>query len=139
MTKKEKALELAKVKLNNLKETLNFSELQFERIKSVIFKSSIWNKEMDKAMIDFMDELDEEEKEEVNFRYETAKSASVSTKALWNQCNKSVDLDLSKESMILILGGFIEYFGEFANQFHHNEDTEILIHLRKTLEEVEQM
>ena len=139
MSKKEEAFEQAKIKLNNLKEMLNFSELQFERIKSTIFKSSIWDKEMDKVIVDFMDEFDEEEKEEMNFRNETAKSASASAKELWNQCNKCVDFNLSKESMILILCGFIEYFEEFANQFNNNEDTEILIHLRKTLEEIKQM
>ena len=139
MSEKEEAFEQAKIKLNNLKETLGFSELQFERIKSTIFKSTIWDKEMDKAIVDFIDEFDEEEKEEMIFRYETAKSASASTKELWNQCNQCIEFNLSKENMILILCGFIEYFEEFANQFNNNEDTEVLIHLRKTLEELKQM
>lgn len=139
---KQEEFEQAKIKLNNLRETLDFSELQFERIKSTIFKSTIWDKEMDKAIVDFINEFDDEEdeeKEEMKFRYETAKSASTSTQELWKQCNKCVDFDLSKESMLLILCGFIEYFEEFANQFNNNEDTQVLIHLRKTLEEIKQM
>lgn len=139
MSEKEEAIEQAKIKLNNLKGTLDFSELQFERIKSTIFKSSIWDKEIDKAIVDFIDEFDEEVNEEMKFRYETAKSASTSTKELWNQCNQCVNFNLSKENMIMILCGFIEYFEEFANQFNNFEDTEILIHLRKTLEEIKQM
>ena len=138
MSGKEAALEQATLNLNNLKETLKFSELQFERIKSTIFKSSIWDEEMDEAILDFFDEFEEEEKEEMNFRYETAKSASTSTKELWNQCNKCVDFDLSKENMLSIFYSFIEYFEEFAKQFNNNEETEVLIHLRKTLEELKQ-
>ncbi|WP_394522794.1 hypothetical protein [Lacrimispora sp. JR3] len=65
MSEKEEAFEASKIKLNNLKGTLDLSELQFERIKSTIFKSSIWDKEIDKAIADFMNEFDEEEKEEM--------------------------------------------------------------------------
>lgn len=139
MSKKEEIFELAKIKLYNLKEKLNFSDLQFERIKSTIFKASIWNKEIDKAIADFMDEFDEDEKEEMKFRYETAKLASVSAKELWNQLNKCVDIELPKESMIVILCGFIEYFEEFANQFNNHEDTEMLINLKKTLDNINKM
>ena len=52
MSEKEEAFEASKIKLNNLKGTLDLSELQFERIKSTIFKSSIWDKEIDKAIAD---------------------------------------------------------------------------------------
>lgn len=139
MSKKEDAFGQAKIKLNHLKEMLNFSELQFERMKFTIFQSSIWDKEIEKAIVDFIDELDEDEKEEMHFRYESAKSASASPKELWNQCTKCVDFALPKENMILILSGFIEYFETFANQFNNNEDTELLINLRKTLEEIKQI
>jgi uncharacterized protein YggL (DUF469 family) len=139
MSKKEEAFEQGEIKLNRLKEKLHISELQFERIKSTIFKSQIWDENINNAFIDFMDECEEEEKAEINFRYESAKLASTSAKALWEQCNKCLNFDLSKESMILILNNIIEYFEIFAYQFNNNEDTEILINLKKTLEEIKQM
>ncbi len=139
MSKKEDVFEQAKIKLNLLKEKLNFSELQFERIKSTIFKSLIWDENINNAFVDFIDECDDEEKSEISFRYEAAKLASTSAKALWKQCSKCADFDLPKESMILILSDFTEYFETFAYQFNNNEDTEILINLRKTLKEIKQM
>lgn len=139
MSEQEEIFEQANIKLYSLKGKLNFSDLQFERIKSMIFKSAVWDQKMDKAITDFMDEFDEDEKEEMKFRYETAKLASTSTKELWNQLNKCVDIELPKESMIMILCGFIEYFEQFASYFNDHEDTEILINLRKILEDINKM
>ncbi|WP_312651987.1 hypothetical protein [Aminipila sp.] len=139
MPEREKCFEQAELRLYSLKEKMNFSDLQFERIKSTIFKSSIWDRGIDEAIVDFMNEFDEDEKEEMKFRYETAKIASTSAKELWNQLNKCSDIELPKESIIIILSYFIEYFKEFADQFNDNKDTEVLIHLRKSLEDIKQM
>ncbi len=136
MCEQEKIFEQAELKLSNLKRMLTIGDLQFERIKSTINKSSIWDKEIDNAIVDFIDEFDEDEQEEMKFRYEAAKSANASAQALWNQLNKCIGFELSKENMILILSAFIESAEVFANQFNNHEDTEVLINLRKTLEDI---
>lgn len=139
MPDKEDTFEQAEIKLCNLKDALNCNDLQFKRIKSTIFKAAVWDEDLDQAFVDFMDEFDEDEQEEMKFRYEAAKAASVSGKALWNQLNKCAGIELSKESMLLILCGFIEYFEQFAHRFNNHEDTEVLANLRKTLEDIIRM
>ncbi len=113
---------------------MNIDDLQFERIKSTIYKSSIWDKDIDKAVVDFMNELNEEEQEEMKFRYEAAKLASVSTQALWDQLNKYAGFELSKQNMVMILSAFIEMAEVFAKRFNNHEDTEVLMYLKKNLD-----
>ncbi|QIB68108.1 hypothetical protein Ami103574_01735 [Aminipila butyrica] len=133
--------ELANEKLHKMKETLNFDELQFQRIKSVINKAAIWSEEIGTMLLDFMKEFeeDEETKEELTFRYETAKQASLSADELWNQVNICADQELSKETLLIILKGFIEYYEVLANHLNDGEDTEILTNLRKTLMDIKEL
>lgn len=134
MNEQEEIFEQAELKVSNLKNKLNIGDLQFERIESTIKKSSIWDKDIDEAVVDFMNELNEEEQEEMKFRYEAAKLASISTQELWNQLNKCAGFQLSKENMVMILSAFIEMADVYAKRFNNHEDKEVLIYLKKSLE-----
>lgn len=141
MTEKANVFEQAEITLYRVKNELNLSDLQFERIKSTISKAAIWDSTIDNLIADFInelndDELNDDEREEMEFRYEAAKLASSSSKELWNQLNKCADIEFSKESILMILSSFIKYFEELANEFNNHEDTEILVNLRKTLEDI---
>lgn len=127
------------MKLYRIKEIFHLSDLQFERIKSTIFKAGVWDDELDKSIVDFMNEFDEEEKAEMRFRYETAKLAGTSAQELWNQLNICAGIELAKQDMIVILHGFIEYFEVFADSFNDGNDTEIITNLRKSLKEINRM
>ncbi len=133
--------ELAKEKLHDIGETLHFSELQFQRVKSTINRTTIWSDEVEKAIVGFMQEFDdhEEMKEELEFRYEASKLAATSSKELWNQLNKCTERELSKEELLLILNGFLEYYEVVSNYFNNDEDTEALANLRKILNEVKEL
>lgn len=141
MTEKSNVFEQAEITLYSVKNELNLSDLQFERIKSTISKAAIWDSTVDNLIADFInelndDEFNDDEREEMKFRYEAAKLASSSSKALWNQLNKCADIEFSKESVLMILSSFIKYFEVLANEFNNHEDTEILVNLRKTLEDI---
>ncbi|WP_324823803.1 hypothetical protein [Sinanaerobacter sp. ZZT-01] len=131
-------LELEKERLHAIGESLHFSELQFQRIKSTINKTTIWSNEVEEAIVDFMQEFDdhEEMKEELEFRYEAARLAATSTKELRNQLNKCAERELPKEELLMILNGFLDYYKVVSNQFNNEEDTQALAHLRKILNEI---
>jgi len=133
--------ELEKEKLHDIGESLHFSELQFQRIKSTINKTTIWSNEVEKAIVDFMQEFDdhEEMKEELEFRYEASKLAATSAKELWNQLNRCAERELLKEELLMILNGFLEYYEVVSNQFNNKEDTQALANLRKILNEVKEL
>lgn len=135
MDEPTEAFEQANAKLSNIKVLLSINELQFQRIKSTINRMTVWNKEFENSILDFMKECDDDKemKRELNFRYETSKLATASAKDLWNQLNRCADRKFSKEELLIIINGFIEHYEVFANHFNNGEDTEALSNLRKTL------
>ena len=129
----------ANEELQKIQDALSFNDKQFKRIKSVIANAAIWCNATETLMLDLNKEFQDdcEMKEELELRYEAAKRASTSAKELWNQLNRCVDKEISKESLLMILNGFIAHFEIFAKRFNHGKDTEILINLRKIRTDIE--